>query len=78
MRNYSEIYQELFGKYSAYRMDSALWAANRCVEVAQRMPVASHLYSARMRVAEVMIGTGMYKEGPGNFGRHSPGGSWVR
>lgn len=28
-----EIYQELFGKYSAYRMDSALWAANRCVEV---------------------------------------------
>lgn len=58
-----EIYQELFGKYSAYRMDSALWAANRCVEVAQRMPVASHLYSARMRVAEVMIGTGMYKEG---------------
>lgn len=46
-----------------YRMDSALWAANRCVEVAQRMPVASHLYSARMRVAEVMIGTGMYKEG---------------
>lgn len=28
-----------------------------------RMPVASHLYSARMRVAEVMIGTGMYKEG---------------
>lgn len=58
-----EIYQELFGKYSAYRMDSALWAANRCVEVAQRMSVASHLYSARMRVAEVMIGTGMYKEG---------------
>lgn len=58
-----EIYQELFGKYSTYRMDSALWAANRCVEVAQRMPVASHLYSARMRVAEVMIGTGMYKEG---------------
>ena len=54
-----EIYQELFGKYSAYRMDSALWAANRCVEVAQRMPVASHLYSARMRVAEVMIGTGI-------------------
>mgnify|MGYP000755898221 CR=1 FL=1 len=47
-----EIYQELFGKYSAYRMDSALWAANRCVEVAQRMSVASHLYSARMRVAE--------------------------
>lgn len=45
-----EIYQELFGKYSAYRMDSALWAANRCVEVAQRMSVASHLYSARMRV----------------------------
>ena len=38
-----EIYQELFGKYSAYRMDSALWAANRCVEVAQRMSVASHL-----------------------------------
>lgn len=32
-----EIYQELFGKYSAYRMDSALWAANRCVEVAQRI-----------------------------------------
>ena len=56
-----EIYQELFGKYSAYRMDSALWAANRCVEVAQRMPVASHLYSARMRVAEVMIGTGIHK-----------------
>lgn len=58
-----EIYLELFGKYCSYRMDSALWMANRCVEVAQRMAAPLPLYASQMRVAEVMFGTGMYKEG---------------
>ena len=58
-----DVYKELFGKYSSYRMDSALWAANSCVELAGRIPDSLYLYSAEMRVAEVMIGTGMYKEG---------------
>lgn len=58
-----EVYKDLFGKYSAYRMDSALWAARQCEVVARRLSSASLLYVARMQVAEVMIATGMYKEG---------------
>lgn len=57
------LYGSLFGKYRAYRLDSASWAAERCVEVARLMPDSLHLYAARMKVAEVSIVTGMYKEG---------------
>lgn len=34
-----DVYRELFGKYRAYRMDSALWVANQRVELAKRMKI---------------------------------------
>lgn len=58
-----DIYRELFGKYRSYRMDSALWVANRRLELAKRMNTPLHIQSSRLNVAEVMIGVAMYKEG---------------
>lgn len=58
-----DLYRELFGKYRSYRMDSALWVANKRVELAKRMNNPLYIHSAELNVAEVMIGVAMYKEG---------------
>ena len=56
------VYRSLFGEYRSFRMDSALWVANRRLELARKMNNAGSIQSSNMNIAEVMAGVGMYKE----------------
>lgn len=56
------LYSELFESYKNYQMDSALYVANAKIEVAERLGDPTLLVLASMNLAEVLIGTGMYKE----------------
>lgn len=57
-----DLYRELFGKYRSYRLDSALWVAKQTEQLANRMSNPLYLQLARLNMAEVMMGVGMYKE----------------
>lgn len=57
------IYQALYDKYKSYRMDSAFWAASRCVELAENMKDKKKKLQSDMQLADIMIGTGSYKDG---------------
>lgn len=56
------VYGELFDVYKNYQMDSALAIANSRIEVAERIGEERHHIISSMNLAEVLIGTGMYKE----------------
>ncbi|MDD3064475.1 MAG: DUF6377 domain-containing protein, partial [Massilibacteroides sp.] len=56
------IYGELFEAYKSFQMDSALSVANRRIDVAARTGNSHYEIVASMNLAEVMMGTGMYKE----------------
>lgn len=53
---------ELFEAYKNFQMDSALLVANQRIELAERMHNQHNRTLAGMNLAEVMMGTGMYKE----------------
>lgn len=57
-----EIYQDLFGEYRNYNMDSALWIAEEKLVISQKMKKQKYIYSSKMNIAEIMSVTGMYKE----------------
>lgn len=56
------LYGELFEVYKNYQMDSALFIANSRINVAQRIEEPRYHIISSMNLAEVLIGTGMYKE----------------
>lgn len=56
------LYGELFEQYKNYQMDSALFIANTRIDIAERTGNQSQRMTASMNLAEVLIGTGMYKE----------------
>ncbi len=56
------LYGELFEAYKNYQMDSALFIANARIEVANKIGNPRYQIVSSMNLAEVMIGTGMYKE----------------
>lgn len=57
-----EIYQDLFGEYRNYNMDSALWIAEEKLAISQKMQKQKYIYSSKINIAEIMSVTGMYKE----------------
>ncbi|MDD4516868.1 DUF6377 domain-containing protein [Massilibacteroides sp.] len=56
------VYGDLFEEYKAFQMDSALSIANARIAVAERIGEQNKNLIASMNLAEVLIGTGMYKE----------------
>lgn len=56
------IYGELFEAYKNFQMDSALFAAEQRMDVAERTGNELNKVISSMNLAEVMMGTGMYKE----------------
>lgn len=53
---------ELFEQYKNYQMDSALQIANKRIKVAEKMINPEFQIMSSMNLAEILIGTGMYKE----------------
>lgn len=53
---------DLFNAYKNYQMDSALLVAKQRVSLAERLDDSSYSQIASMNLAEVFMGTGMYKE----------------
>lgn len=53
---------ELFETYKNYQMDSAWSIANQRIEIVERSGDELQQVMAHMNLAEIMIGTGMYKE----------------
>ncbi|WP_245832381.1 DUF6377 domain-containing protein [Massilibacteroides vaginae] len=56
------LYGELFEVYKNYQMDSALFVANARIKTAEMIDNPRYQLISSMNLAEVMIGTGMYKE----------------
>lgn len=56
------LYGELFEVYKNYQMDSALFIANSRMKVAEKIGNLRYQTVSSMNLAEVLIGTGMYKE----------------
>lgn len=57
-----DLYSDLFERYKNYQMDSAMSVANSKIALAEKIGDAKLLMIASMNLAEVLIGTGMYKE----------------
>jgi cell division protein FtsB len=56
------IYGRLFNEYWSYRSDTALFYAEKKLEIARRMDNKKNINDAKLNIASVMMLVGMYKE----------------
>jgi len=56
------VYGQLFDEYSAYRSDSALYYAEKKLQIAKELNDKEKLNDARLNIASVLVTVGMYKE----------------
>lgn len=57
-----KLYKDLYGKYHAFKLDSALWAANKRLDLARLLKDPVSLHAANLNLSEALAGMGMYKE----------------
>lgn len=56
------VYERLYSRYNTFRMDSALWAAKKSLEIATQLENAHYYNMAQMHVSKMLSRVGMYKE----------------
>lgn len=56
------VYARLYSRYNTFRMDSALWAAKKSLEIAAHLGNIHYYNMAQMHVSKMLSRVGMYKE----------------
>lgn len=56
------VYERLYSRYNTFRMDSALWAAKKSLQIATQLGNVHYYNMAQMHVSKMLSRVGMYKE----------------